>query len=308
MKNLIIAALLTSLFIMTTSAQVPKQPKFLAINAIKEDANYVLDTKTLDQMLNQPGGIGHYEIQQMKANKDRAENGLARIKQLREDGTPDTELIELKTGTKTLAEVEEALVQKHLDASKVTAMSELYQAGMGANAWVSDIAAGKKADDSTISVMQIQGPRLQKAVIEMYRLGFPDDFKTELNGQPYTLPQLREMGDYVAEAGLQLRKQFLAERAAKDAPYLKVLTGDRLRIFKQEFANMNGEWLCIGPGGVALTTPDQMKNAAAWFTYGNTRGIIDTWHIAGYKFSGDKLSGRTSRAGVGLKPSAANYR
>lgn len=155
MKNLIIAALFASLFIITTSAQVPKQPKFLAINAIKEDANYVLDTKTLDQMLNQPGGIGHYEIQQMKANKDRAENGLARIKQLREDGTPDTEPIELKTGTKTLAEVEEALVQKHLDASKVTAMSELYQAGMGANAWVSDIAAGKKADDSTISVMQI---------------------------------------------------------------------------------------------------------------------------------------------------------
>ncbi|MFT3745780.1 MAG: hypothetical protein QM785_16000 [Pyrinomonadaceae bacterium] len=295
-------------FAFATAAQVPQQPKFLVIKTIAENADYVEDSKTFDELLNQPGGIGHYDLQGMKANKDRAENALKSIKQLRDSGSPDTELIQLKSGSKTLAEVETMVLARHMDASKVTAMSELFQAGMGANAWVSDIAAGKKFDDGDISVMQFRGPALQKAVVEMYRLGFGEDFSTELNGQKLTLPQLREMADYVTEAGNALRKAWLAERAAKDAPYLKVLTGDRLRIFKQEFANLNGEWLCMGAGGVALTTPEQMKNAAAWYTYGNSRGLIDTYHVTGYKFSGDRLTGRTSRNGIGLKPSAAAYR
>lgn len=290
------------------SAQVPQQPKFLVVKTIAENANYVEDSKTLDQLMNQPGGIGHYDVQGMKANKERAENALKSIKQLRDSGTPGTEPIELKTGSKTLDQVEEMVLARHLDAAKVTAMSEIYQAGMGAVAWVGDIAAGKKFDDGAISTMQFRGPALQKIVVEANRLGFPDNFTTALNGQNYTLAQLKEMADYVTEAGNQLRKAWLAERAAKDAPFLKVLTGDKLRIFKQEFANLNGEWLCMGPGGVALTTPEQMKNAASWYTYGNSRGIIDTWHITGYKFAGDKLTGRSSRNGVGLKPSAGNYR
>ena len=116
------------------------------------------------------------------------------------------------------------------------------------------------------------------------------------------------MGHYVATAGGQLKAEIEAQRTAKDMPYLKVLTGDKLRIFKEEFGGQGGMWEAYGSGGRILNTPAMMIGAAAWYTYGNCSGIIDTWHVTGWRFEGDKLVGRTSKSGLGLKPSAAAYR
>ena len=119
---------------------------------------------------------------------------------------------------------------------------------------------------------------------------------------------MKELADYIATAADDRAKAIAAERAAKDAPFLKVLTGDKARIFKEEFGGMGGEWLCIGSGGGALTTPEQMKGATVWYTYGNNRGLIDTWHITGFRFQGDQLVGRISKNGYGLKPPAASFK
>lgn len=303
--GLIILTILAAGFGVSAQTQ---QPKFLVINSLKEDANYVLQSDSLEELLNKPGGISNYDIESMKSTKEHAQKALQKIKQLLDANTPESETIALANSETTLGELSERILAVHRDASMVVLMSELYQAGMGASAWLEDLGSGKKLPGDSLSAIVIQGKRLQKAVAEAQKLGFPEEYKQDLRGQSYTLPQMKEMADYVAIAGDERQKALAAERAAKDTPFLNVLTGDKARIFKQEFGGMGGEWLCLGPGGVGLTSPEAMKNASVWFTYGNNRGIIDTWHITGFRFQGDKLVGRVSRNGYGLKPLAGNFR
>lgn len=285
-----------------------QQPKFLIINGLKEDAGYVLQSDSLEKLMNQPGGISDRDVQSMKATKERAEKALQKIKQLLDANTPESEPVALGEYKTTLGELSEQILAMHRDASVVVLMSELYQTGMGASAWLEDLGAGKKLAGDSLDAVVFQGKRLQKAVSEAQKLGFPENYKQTLRGQEYTLAQLKEMADYVTIAGDERQKALAAERAAKDAPFLKVLTGDRLRIFKEEFARLGGEWLCMGPGGAALTTPEQMKNAPVWYTYGNNRGLVDTWHITGFRFQGDRLVGRVSKSGYGLKPPSSSFR
>lgn len=303
-----LSAIILTVLALTLSAAAQTPPKFLLINSLKEDAGYVIQTDSLDEMMNKPGGISHYDIQGMKSTKERAENALQKIKQLLDQKTPETEPIQIGEVQTTLGELSEKILSVHRDASMVVLMNELYQAGMGASAWLEDLSLGKKINSEQAGAALSQSKRLQKAVGDAQKLGFPEAYKQELRGQSYTLPQMKEMADYINTAADARAKAIAAERAAKDEPFLKVLSGDKARIFKQEFGGMGGEWLCLGPGGNALTTPEQMKNATVWFTYGNNRGLVDTWHITGFRFQGDRLVGRISRNGFGLKPPAGAFR
>lgn len=292
------------------SGQDAKQPKFLIVNGLKEDMNYILSGKSPHDLLygDQPGGISDYDVRSMQATQERAAKGLQKVKQLMDLGTAETEPIQLKDGTKTLGEISQTLLDYHREASMITLMGELGQAAMGTKTWVEDLSTKGKLDRDSLEVAVIQSKRLQKAVAEAKKLGFPADYRLNLYGQEYSLPELKEMAIYVETASSAQREAIEAARAAKDAPFLKALTGDKLRIFKEEFGGMNGEWLCIGSGGSALTTPETLKGATVWFTYGNSRGLVDTWHITGWRFQGDKLVGTVSKSGLGLKPPAAAFR
>ena len=291
----------------SVSAQT-QPPKFLVINSLKEDANYVIQTDSLEQMMSKPGGISDRDVQSMKATKERAEKALQKIKQLMDGGTPESEPLTIGETPTTLGELSEQILTVNRDATMVVLMSELYQAGMGASAWLEDLSGGKKLNSEQADTALFQGKRLQKAVGEAQKLGFPEAYNQELRGQGYSLPQMKELATYIMTAADERVKAIAAERAAKDKPFLDLLTGDKARIFKQEFGGMGGEWLCLGSGGVSLNTPEQMKGSSVWFTYGNNRGLIDTWHITGYRFSGDKLVGRISRNGYGLKPPSGAFR
>lgn len=290
-------------------AQDAKQPKFLVVNGLKEDVNYVLSGKDPHDLLygNQPGGISDYDVRSMQATQERAAKGLQKVKQLLDMGTPESEPIEVKNGKTTLGEISQTLLDIHREASIIVLMGELGQAGMGTKTWVEDLSTKGKLDRDSLQVAIMQAKRLQKAVGEAQKLGFPADYRLTLYSQQYSLPELKEMAIYVETASSTQREAIEAARAAKDAPFLKVLTGDKLRIFKEEFGGMNGEWLCMGSGGRALETPEAMKGATVWYTYGNSRGLVDTWHITGWKFQGDKLVGTVSKSGLGLRPSAAAF-
>lgn len=310
LSAIILTVLATGLTLVTslTAFGQTQPPKFLLINTLKEDANYVVQSETLEELMNKPGGISSRDVEGMKETKRRAENALQKIKQLMDAKTPETEVIKLDKFETTLGELSEQILQINRDASMVVLMSELYQAGMGASAWLEDLAGGKKLNQEQAETALFQGKRLMKAVGEAQKLGFPEAYNQELRGQSYTLPQMKELAAYITTAADERAKALAAEKAAKDTPFLNVLIGDKARIFKQEFGGMGGEWLCLGTGGNSLNTPEQMKGATVWFTYGNNRGLIDTWHITGYRFQGDKLVGRISRNGYGLKPPASAFR
>lgn len=304
------AIFLMILAVINVSSQTAKQPKFLLINGLKEDANWVLQTDDPADILS--GKNINFRFESVAADMQRAEKALQRIKELLDAGAPETEQIELATGKMTLGELSEFIFNRHREMSKVMLAREFFQAGTGTKAFVDDIASGKMTDSDaygdSLAAAKIHSERLLKAVTEAQKLGFPDDFDVEIYGQKYTIPQLKEMALYVYTNSQKQKAAIVAARNAKDEPFLKVLTGDKLRVFKEEFAGLGGEWLCLGSGGRALTTPEEMKAAAVWYTYGNNRGIVDTWHITGFRFAGDKLVGNISKNGLGLKPAAGNFK
>lgn len=164
------AIILTILTAFSFADAQTQPPKFLLINSLKEDANYVVQTESLEDMMNKPGGISDYDVQGMKASKKRAENALQKIKQLMDAKTPDTEPIKLEKYETTLGELSEQILQIHRDASMVVLMSEIVQAGMGASAWLEDLSTGKKLDQTQAEVALFQGKRLQKAVVEAQKI------------------------------------------------------------------------------------------------------------------------------------------
>lgn len=288
--------------------QIPlKQPKVLLVNGLKEDANYVLRAANPADILKK-SEIDDYDYKNISAVQDKTVSALQKLKMLFEAGTSDSETVDLATGQLTLGELAEMLLDINRNAIYVGMINKLEQTAMRTKIWVGDVGTKGKLNYDQLEQAAMEGEKLEKLVVEAQRIGFPDDFKINFQNQDYTLPDLKEMGHYVGTAGGQLKAEIEAERAAKDAPYLKVLTGDKARIFKEEFGGQGGMWEAYGNGGKILNSPAAMSGATVWFTYGNSRGIIDTWHITGWRFQGDKLVGRISRSGYGLKPSAGAYR
>jgi hypothetical protein len=286
---------------------LPKQPKFLLINGIKEDANYVLRAKNPDDVLKQDK-IDDYDYKSIEAVQQRAANCLQKIKQLLDAGTPEKEEIELVTGKTTVGELSEVMLETNRQATYVGMINRLEQTAMRTKNWVDDVGQKGKLSYDQLAAAADAGEMLEKTVVEAQKLGFPENYKLSLWGNTLTLPELKEMAHYVATAGGQLKKEIDAQRNAKDAPYLALLRGDKLRVFKDEFAGQGGMFEVSTSGGHGLATPAAMNAAAVWYTWGNSRGIVDTWHITGWRFQGDKLVGNYSRSGLGLKPSAAAFR
>jgi hypothetical protein len=287
--------------------QMPRQPKFLLVKGIKEDANYVLQSKNPDAVLKQEG-IDDYDFKTIAAVQERAANCLQKVKQLFDSGAPETEEIEVVTGKTTVGELSEKMLDINRKAIYIGMIHKLQQSAMRTKNWVEDVGQKGKLKYDQLNIAASEGENLEKVVVAAQKLGFPDDYKISFWKNSYTLPELKEMGHYVATAGGQLKKEIEAPRAAKDAPYLSLLKGDKLRIFKEEFAGQGGMFEVLTSGGSALATPAAMNAAGVWYTWGNNRGVVDTWHITGWRFQGDKLVGRSSRSGLGLRPSAAAFR
>src|SRR3989442_8253289 len=88
----------------TAQDDMPKQPKFLVVKGIQEDANYVLQAKNPDEVLQQEK-IDDYDYKSIDAVQERAANCLQKIKQLFDGGTLETEEIEVVTGKTTVGEL-----------------------------------------------------------------------------------------------------------------------------------------------------------------------------------------------------------
>jgi uncharacterized lipoprotein YehR (DUF1307 family) len=286
---------------------LPKQPKFLVIQGIQEDANYVMKAKNPDDVLKQDS-IEDYDYKSIDAVQGRAAKCLQKIKQLFDSGTPPTEEITIETGNTTLGALSETMLDIDHKAIYIGVIDKLEQSAMRAKNWVEDVGQKGKLTYVQLDTAAADGDKLEKAVVAAQKFGFPADYKIHFWKNSYTLPELKEMGHYVSTAGGQLKKAIDAQRAAKDAPFLKLLKGDKLRIFQEEFAGQSGMFEALTSGGKELTTPEAMNAATVWYTWGNSNGFITTWHVTGWKFDGDKLVGNTSRGGFGVKPSAAAFR
>ncbi len=90
------------------------------------------------------------------------------------------------------------------------------------------------------------------------------------------------------------------------APYRKVLSGDRLKVFNEVFA-AGGH--AFGEGGVSLKTPEDMLKARIWANVGQPKNFSgDTrWEMATYHWDGMKLIDMTTTRGKGETPPASAF-
>src|SRR5687767_7972398 len=175
MSKTILGAVLLTIFITITGASAQtKQPKFLLINSVKEDVNYVFQSDDPADILS--GKVISFRFETVEEDKKRAESALQKVKQLIDDGMPESESIDLASGKTTIGELSEKLLSRHRDMSKVLLAKEFFQAGTGTKAFVDDIASGKLTDSTAygdpLAAAKIHSERLLKAVTEAQKLGF----------------------------------------------------------------------------------------------------------------------------------------
>ena len=296
----------------TTKAQAP--PTFMLVSKIEETASY------LAQLDREPFEKGEAETEWASAASDRANTCMQAIDKLSKtsnagaqsfkvkfaEGGGLTEVVEKKL---SLDEVTNYVTNYYALARLSKLRRDLEQDVMKCNVWFEDLSNGKKLDVNSGEMAKMVGQDLQKRLKTVQSLGLQQKVTITLYSVEYDFDKLKQLGDYTALEGGKQYDAAMAARNAKDKPFLDALTGGKKKVFMDELAGNNGMWDCSGSGGRALTTPAQLNAASTWYTWGvNTDGLIATWHITGYVFNGNELVKTTSRRGIGMKPSAADFR
>jgi len=234
-------------------------------------------------------------------------------KYFREDEVPGRRTDEAWNHLFPLSSVRDWLCKKML--GEVAAARAATGAGRGA-VWIGELALGDKspkAGDLHLMTFAVEEARTCSArVAEAIAAGVPRDrvldfyhYDARIEGAKRegasTFIALGELDAKVCKpafdgAGAAVKK-ILAAEAAKYAPFLKALGGDKLKTFKER--KLLG-YVVRGPGGRELTTPEDFRDAAAWYTCGlDTTGTWPTWSVDGWKWKGMKLAGKYSKSGIG---------
>ncbi len=296
----------------TIKAQSP--PAFMLVSKIEENASY------LGQLNREPFEKGEAETEWASAASDRANLCIQALDKFSKTPSAASQKFKVKfsegqgfseaeTKTLTLDEVTSYVSDYYALARLSTLRRNLEQDVMRCMVWFEDLSNGKKLDYTSTEMAKMAGEDLQKRLKTAQSLGLQDKVTINVYKIDYDFNKLKELGDYTALAGGKQYDAIIALRNAKDKPFLDVLTGGKKKVFMDEMAGNNGMWDCSGSGGRSLTTPAQLSGASTWYTWGvNTDGLINTWHITGYVFNGNDLVKTTSRRGIGLKPSAADFR
>ncbi len=296
----------------TIKAQAP--PTFMLVGKIEESASY------LGQLDREPFEKGEAESEWASAASDRANTCIQALDQFSKtpNASAQTFKVKFSEGQGLSAAVEKKLtleevtgyVTEYYALARLSKLRrDLEQDVMKCNVWFEDLSNGKKLDVTSAEMAKMVGEDLQKRLKTVQSLGLQEKVTISNAGNEYDFDKLKQLGDYTALAGGKQYDAVMAARNAKDKPFLDALSGGKKKIFMSEMAGNNGMWDCSGPGGRSLTTPAQLNGASTWYTWGvNTDGLINTWHITGYVFNGNELAKTTSRRGIGLRPSAADFR
>jgi hypothetical protein len=110
---------------------------------------------------------------------------------------------------------------------------------------------------------------------------------------------------YFEAAAAQLYK----ERQAEIEPYLKLLSGDKLKLFNEYFGTPQSGLMCFGENGKVLTTPKEYANSKIWASVSSPRGFLQPhWEVLIFYFDGMSLINKTTTQGIGLQPPAGVFK
>lgn len=148
----------------------------------------------------------------------------------------------------------------------------------------------------------------QDLVASALKAGVPEDYPFEYpvydSGLKSPMP-LATYGKEVCGKARELSDATVAQKEGKEnaklAPYLEVLKGDRLRLFKEHKLL---DRLIQGPGGNELTTPEDFVSSPAWYTTveDDSAAAGPRWVIGGWQFNGDTVLRNYTDSGWGRTP------
>lgn len=275
----LLIALFMCLLALAVRAQVPA---VVLLQNIAEHANFV-------------GKYGGYK--QLSAGKvefgshsdvvsEHAQACLKAIDQAIAGGVPESRTIEVKfedgTRTMSLAELRGLSEQVSGVAGKDAALRTARQAAINASGWPQRISQmGDKFGGPNARVAADAATDCIGSIDKALAGGNPNSTQINLIGDSkMTLSDAREMCVYVRDAATKQVKSDVAAQEAEYAPFRKVLSGDKLRVY-----NERKRYKLYTTGGRVLRTPDEYKNASVWCTVGvNRDGIVPVWDMSCWRF------------------------
>jgi hypothetical protein len=219
----------------------------------------------------------------------------------------------------------EKAAPKELKGEQKEAMSKLEQAASYAAVWLGKLNHPEDYKDELAkpSFMKLavdQGKECAAAVAAARKAGLGDDAPVDFNVYESGLAKPMPIGELEAKlcqpllgaAGARVEAQASAAAAAV-APYLKVLSGDKAKIFQDQHMidGVSCAGRCsgmYGRGMKRLKTPADFEASDVWYYYVHVQdAAVETWEVEGWKFSGMKKTGTYDRRGHGDVPPASAF-
>jgi hypothetical protein len=307
-KNAVKTALLTAVcaLVLAGNANAQARPKLSMMNDIKNAASYVLGA-TPDYL-----NSDNCDSRCIDGFLAQIETGLVAIKDAVATGVEAGTTVEVVNNRRlpkkdySLQEIEAQLSELHKVCRRKHLSEKITQTAMRVDKWLPEIHSGKLGEVEA-KMVKDEGKGLIKLLDESGKANISDLIVETFVGK-YNMAELRTLAVYASNAASKQLAAIIAKREAFDKPFIDGLAGDRRKIFQSEFAGNEGSWAAFGAGMRALTSVGDLKGAAVWFTWGfDNRGIVAVWHITGYHFSGDTLVRRSSKSGIGVKPSPGAF-
>ncbi|MCA1621731.1 MAG: hypothetical protein LC795_21155 [Acidobacteria bacterium] len=162
----------------------------------------------------------------------------------------------------------------------------------------------RKASPESIRVNLENGvvPVLQK----LKGAGAPDTLVVALGDgeKSYTIADINALVPSFRSSQKEVEAKVNADYEAKWRPFLSVLRGDRLMLFKKYEVG-----ILQGAGGRTLRTPADFQSTPmmAKFTIDES-GVVNRWNMTIWRLRGDRIVATQTRSGWGNEPPSAAFR
>jgi hypothetical protein len=182
-------------------------------------------------------------------------------------------------------------------------VADLFQDYVKTMTWIDESRKSGDLDDAKTAVRFAR--ELQNTIAKAQRESVPDSFLIPGSGEikAATIGELKTRLAQITKQADGSMETAVAIDDAKWEPYTKFLTGDRLQYFNETYRIGTNVY---GRGGKYLDKPEQFDTAPVMCTMTNGKsGILDTWKVTCYSFSGDRKVG-AARVKNGYGASAPN--
>ncbi|MEK6626747.1 MAG: hypothetical protein AABY86_17400 [Bdellovibrionota bacterium] len=210
----------------------------------------------------------------------------------------------------TLAEIRDEICRPQLKEVELRKkMEPVFQPAMRVFTQLKVLAEQQKeGKDTGTTTMLIEADAkecLQK-VQEALKAGVPNTRVIALDNQDVALKTIHDQCASGGKTGAQVASVAKVQEEAKFAPFVKVLSGDKLKVFNE--THRIGMKV-YGSGGKILMNPEQFEKATAWFTVGvNRDGLIPQWSLDVYRFNGMNKKEVDTKTGSGEEPPSEEFK